>query len=422
MNPYLQLGTRNSEYRRDLPVSFSVADRRRHMAVIGRTGVGKSTLLANLFAQDANDGRGVALIDPHGDLAHLALDLIPPRRIRKTVYFNPADMAHPIGFNPLENVPPDQRAARAADIVAAFRAIWGASWGPRLEYILYETIAALLEMPSATLLGVPRMLVNERYRERVVARISDVMVRAYWEEEHASYTKSFAGEAISPILNKIGQVLAAPAVRNILGQPNSTIHPRHLMDRNYIVVANLAKGLLGAQHANLLGALFIASFGSAAMSRADLPEHDRKDFSLIVDEFHNYTTDALPSLLSEARKYRLSFVLANQYLSQLTDSIRSGLLGTVGSLIAFRVGAEDASVIARELSPIREDALTDTPNFEAWARLLSGGAPSERFLLATYDAPAPHGRRDVVIAQSRRSFSRERAQVEARIARFMRNL
>jgi hypothetical protein len=257
MESFLHLGTRDDGIRGrgNTPVRLFIPDRRRHMLISGRSGTGKSTLLSNIFAQDANSGVGALLIDPHGELAEQALDLIPPARIRKTIYLNPSDLEWPIAFNVLADVPPDQRAARAADLVAAFKAVWAASWGPRLEYILYNCLAALLEMPGATLLCIPRMLLNQKYRERVAGYVRDPVIAQFWREEFPIYDKKFGAEAISPILNKIGQLLSSPAVRNILGQPKSSFHPRHLIDNNYLVVVNLSKGRLGDQHANLIGAL-----------------------------------------------------------------------------------------------------------------------------------------------------------------------
>ena len=270
MTDNINLGIDESAAYRSPKVRMTLDDRRRHILISGRSGTGKSTLLANLFAQDANAGRGALLIDPHGDLAETALDLVPPRRINKTLYINPADSDFPIGFNVFDNVPISHRAAHASDLVHAFKSVWGTSWGPRMEHILYNCIAALLEMPGATLLGVQHMLLDNPYRRRVLKTVTDPIVRQFWEEEFPLYEKKFGAEATAPVLNKIGQLFASPILRNILGNPKAAFNPRYLMDNNYLVICNLSKGKLGPQHANLLGSLLIASFGSAALTRSDI--------------------------------------------------------------------------------------------------------------------------------------------------------
>jgi hypothetical protein len=372
-----------------------------------------------MFAQDANNGRGVLLIDPHGELAEDALNLVPPRRIRKTIYLNPADTQWPIGFNVLDDVPAEARAARAADIVSAFRSIWASSWGPRLEHILYNTIAALLEVPGATLICIPRLLLNGAYRKRALRHITDPVIANFWRDEFPIYEKKFGAEAVSPILNKIGQLLASPIVRNMIGQPKTALNIRHLIDNNYIIIANFSKGILGDQHASLLGALLIASFGAAALSRADMRPADRKHFAVIVDEFSNYTTEAFTSLLSEARKYKLSLTLAHQYLDQMTPTVRSAILGNVGSIVAFRVGAQDAAVYANEFGFVNQTRVTDTPNYSAWCRLLQDGTYSDAFLLDTPKPPKPHNHGHKIISHSRIHFASKRADVEQRILRFL---
>ena len=402
----------------DHPCGLTQADRRQHLYCIGKTGTGKSTLLRNLIVQDFAAGRGVALLDPHGDLAKELLDCIPPERNYRVVYFNPADLAHPIGFNVLEQVAPDMRPVVAAGVVSAFKHIWRHSWGARLEHILYNSIAALLDTPGSTLLGVPKLLTNERYRARIVARINDPVVRSFWENEFAGYTKGFLTEAISPILNKVGQFLSSPVIRNIVGQPKSTIDMRFLMDNRRILIANLSKGALGEEQANLLGSLLVTKMQLAAMARSDMLEGERTDFHLVVDEFHNFTTDAFASVLAEARKYRLCLTLSHQYLSQLSPAIRDAVLGNVGSLVIFRIGAEDSIVFAREYHPIAVDELTEMSKFKAWVRLGESVQRSPMFTLPPIDLV--HGSRDIVIAQSRRHFTRPREAVEKRIERFMR--
>ena len=418
MEPFLKLGTRSGAYGSG-PFRLPLEDRRKHTLISGKTGTGKSTLLANLFAQDANSGRGCLLIDPNGDLAEQALDLIPPRRIRKTIYLNPSDTAHPVGFNVLDGVRPEHRATVADDIVGAFRAVFADSWGPRLDQILYNTIAALLEAPGSTLLCVPQMLLNKPYRATVLAQVEDPFVLQFWREEFPGIEKKFGSEATGPVLNKIGKLLSSPIVRNIIGQPKSAINPRHLIDNNYLIVANFSKGLLGTNHANLLGAMLISAFGAAAMSRADIPADQRKDFALIVDEFPNYTTTAFTSLLSEARKYRLSLTLAHQYLAQMSDPVRAAVFGNIGTLIAFRVGVEDAQIFARQLDPLEPRHVAETSNYEAWCRTLQYGQQTDTFLLKTPRPPLAHGNTAKIIAHSRIHFATQRQKIEKRIARFM---
>lgn len=420
METPLKLGTRVSYYANG-PVRLFLHDRRRHMLVSGRSGTGKSTLLANIFAQEANCGRGLILIDPHGDLAQAALDLVPPRRIRKTIYINPADSQWPVGFNVLAGVPVASRPARAADIIAAFKAIWADSWGPRLEHILYNTVAALLDTPDATLISIPLMLTEAKYRQQVIQHIVDPMVARFWKTEFPLLEKKFGAEATSPILNKVGQLLASPEVRNIIAQQKSGFDVRHVMDNNYIVIANLSKGLLGEHHANLIGALLISAFGSAALSRADTPENDRKDFLMIIDEFQNYTTKAFSTLLAEARKYRLSLVLAHQYLDQIQADVKAAVLGNAGSIFAFRIGSQDTPTFTRELDPVSATQLTETPNYEAWCRILQNGQPSDVFRLSAPPPPKPHGHGHKIVKNSRIHFATSREKIEARITKFLSN-
>jgi hypothetical protein len=280
------------------PFGFLPADRRYHTYVIGKTGSGKTSLLSNLLIQDIALGHGVALIDPHGDLAEELLDNIPPWRSDHLVYFNPDDRDYPIGFNPLAHVQPDSRDLIASGVVDSFKSIWRESWGPRLEYTLYNAVAALCHCQNVTLLGVQRILTDDSYRRWVVRQIGDPALRIFWTREFAGYDRRFLGEVIAPIQNKIGQLLMAPMIRNILGQVRSKIDFRFMMDDRRIFIANLSKGRLGADKTNLLGSLLVTEFQHAAMSRANIPEHDRQDFHLFVDEFANFCTDSFTSLYS----------------------------------------------------------------------------------------------------------------------------
>ena len=413
------IGVRKSAVRPE-PFGLSQSDRRGHLYVVGKTGTGKSTLLRNLIVQDIQAGRGLAILDPHGDLAEELLDYIPPWRDRHVVYFNPADLSHPIGLNLLEAVPPDLRSVVASNIVAAFRHIWGESWGPRLEYILFNTICALLDLPQASLLGVQKMLIDERYREFVSNRIKDPVIRRFWKHEFAGYDRRFVMEATSPIQNKVGQLFGAPALRNILGQVRSTISLRYMMDNQRILIANLSKGRLGETHAALLGALLVTEIQRAALARADSSASARTDFALYIDEFQNFLSDSVASLLSEIRKYGISLTLANQFTAQLSPPIRQAVLGNVGSLICFRVGAEDAKDLSRELLPFTAESLSDLSRYEACCRLLKDGQPDQPTTIKTLPPfGRRHGRRAHLIEQSRRRFSRPRSQVEEKLARYL---
>jgi type IV secretory pathway TraG/TraD family ATPase VirD4 len=406
-----------------VPFGLTVADRRRHVYVIGKTGSGKSTLLRNMVVQDIEAGRGLMILDPHGDLAEELLDYIPPRRTEDVIYIAPADLDYPVGFNLLEQAPPDDRPLVAASIVATFKHIWRDSWGPRLEYVLYNTVAALLDYPpsrgGASLLGVPRMFTDRDYRARVVREIQDPRTRAFWTEEFAVYPQQFASEVVSPIQNKVGSLLAAPAIRNMLGQATSTLRISEAMDERRIVIANLAKGRLGEAATNLVGSLLVTAVQLAAMRRTFVPEEERVDFACYLDEFHNFTTDAFASILAEARKYRLSLVLGHQYLDQVAPAIRAAVFGNVGTLVAFQVGAGDADELAGEFSPYVPEVLTGFYRGEVAVRTVMGGMTGVPFLGRTIaEVGWSYGGRETVMEQSRRRWGRRREVVEARLQRW----
>jgi hypothetical protein len=402
-------------------VMLDADERRRHLYVVGQTGTGKSTLLLNLIAQDLAAGEGLALLDPHGDLAEAVLAHVPRPRTNDLVYINPADIERPIGFNPLSHVPNDLKPVVADGVVSAFRHVWPDSWGPRLDYILTNAVRALLDVPGATLLMLPRLLIDEPFRVQLVAHhVADPVVRSFWVNEYAGYGDSFRSEAIAPIQNKIGKALMVPSLRNMLAQPKSTITLRRLMDESSIVIVNLSKGSLGESTAHLLGALITTAIAQAALSRTDTPAAERRVFHLYADEFQSFATESFALILSEARKYALTLTVGHQYLDQLPDRLRNAVFGNTGSIIACRSGAVDAPILAEQIGIGNPDALLDLPNFAAWARVLRNGTPTSPIRLALYDAPlarrsSPHR----LIETSRMRFGRPRAEVEARISKFL---
>lgn len=417
----LLLGTTTAGLSLDAAVTLGLDDRRRHMHVIGKTGTGKSTLLYSMMLQDLEAGRGFAFLDPHGDLAHAVIDSVPTHRTNDVLYFNPGDLEHPVAFNLLDNVPPDRRPLVTAHIVAAFKHIWPDNWGPRLEQILRNSVALLLDTPGSTLLGLTRVLVDDEYRARLLANCQNPIVRMFWTTQMAEWADNFTVEAITPVQNKIDAILSPPILRNIIGQPKSTVDLSAIMNGRRVLIANLSKSTLGEGPAHLLGAFLTTAFAQAAEARARIKEADRIDFYLYVDEFQNFATDSFAMILSEARKWRLSLTLSHQFLEQLANPLRYAVLGNVGSLIAFRVGAKDAETIASEIGLENPDALTSLPNFAAWAMLMRNGNPNGTTRIETIE-PVPQilGRANAVIARSRAKHTRSRASVEGKIARFLR--
>jgi hypothetical protein len=353
------------------------------MYVIGKTGTGKSTLLETLIRQDIAHGDGVGLIDPHGDLAEKVLTGIPEERKRDLLYLDPL-ASQPLGFNPLENVAPLKRPLAAAGLLEVFKKIWADSWGPRLEHILRNALLALLDQPSATLADVLRLLADSTFRRHVASRVQNPHVRSFWLEEYEGYPARFRVEAIAPIQNKVGAFLANPILHRIVGRATSAFDMRQVIDERKIFIVNLAKGRIGEDAAALLGAMLVSKVSLAALSRAEMPEHDRRDFYLFLDEFQNFTTLSLASMLSELRKYRVSMVLAHQYLAQLDLPIRSAILGNAGTIISFRVGMEDAEILAKEFYPeFAPVDLLNLPNHSIYLRLMVDGRVSSPFSAET---------------------------------------
>lgn len=402
------------------PFGIKTDDRRRHMYVIGKTGMGKSTLLENMVIQDIRAGRGLAVVDPHGDLVEKVVKYVPSYRVNDVVYFNPADVDYPIAFNILESIDPTHRHLIASGLIAVFKKIWVDSWGPRLEYILRNTILALIEYPGSTLLGVTRMLVDKDYRDKVMAHISDPIVKAFWRDEFSAFNNQFRTEAISPIQNKIGQFLSSSIIRNIVGQSKSTIDMREIMDSGKILLLNLAKGRIGEDNAALLGAMMITKLQLAAMSRIDVPEPERRDFFLYVDEFQNFATESFANILSEARKYRLNLIIAHQYIEQLDEKVRAAVFGNVGTIVTFRVGAADSEFLAKEYEPVfTETDLVNLTKYDIYLKLMIDGVASEPFSATGLPPVAnPDNLEMTIISVSRERYAKKREIVEEKISRW----
>ncbi|MEI6288652.1 MAG: type IV secretion system DNA-binding domain-containing protein, partial [bacterium] len=397
-------------------------DRRRHMYVIGKTGMGKTTFLENMIISDLLKGEGCCYIDPHGDTAEKLLSYIPANRINDVIYFNPADSEFPIAFNILEAVNEKEKHLIASGIVGVFKKQFAESWGPRLEYILRNAVLALLDYPGSTLLGIMRILVDKEYREKVVEKIKDPVVKSFWVNEYTKWNDRTLQEVISPIQNKVGQFLSNFLIRNIVGQVKSTIDMRDILDNQKILILNLSKGRIGEDTMQLLGSMIVTKLYLAAMSRVDIPETERKDFFLYVDEFQNFATDSFADILSEARKYRLDLVMAHQYIEQLPETVSAAIFGNVGTLVSFRVGAADAELLVREFTPVfTEEDLVNLPAFNVYLRLMIDGIASDPFSansLPPLFKDMKTGNEEKVIKVSRERYTTPRNVVEEKINRW----
>jgi len=404
-------------------------DRRRHMYLIGKTGMGKTVMIKNMAIQDIQEGKGVGFVDPHGEAAEELLDFIPADRVNDVIYFNPADLDYPIAFNIMEKVDVEHRHLVASGLMGVFKKIWPDVWSARMEYILNNSILALLEYPGSTLLGVNRMLADPEYRKKIVDKVTDPVVKSFWLQEFARYTQRYEVEATAAIQNKIGQFISNPLIRNIIGQVRSAIDMRKVMDERKILILDLSKGRIGEDNSRLLGALLITKLQLAAMSRVDIPEEKRVDFYLYVDEFQNFATDAFCNILSEARKYRLSLILGNQYLAQLDEMVATGrstkvreaVFGNVGTIISFRVGAEDAEFLEKEFTP--EFLATDFVNlskYNIYLRLMIDGVAGAPFSAETTPPiPKPEkSNKENIIKVSRERYSTPRSIIEEKIAKW----
>lgn len=401
-----------------IPFGIKAKDRQRHMYVIGKTGMGKSTLLENLAAQDIMNGEGVAFIDPHGSAAETLLEYVPEHRINDVVYFAPFDMSNPVAFNVMEDVGEDKRHLVVSGLMSTFKKIWVDAWSARMEYILTNTLLALIEYPDTTLLSVNRMLADKAYRSRVVDYIKDPAVKAYWTDEFANYTERFAAEALPAIQNKVGQFTGNPLIRNIIGQPHSSFDIRKMMDEKKILIMNLSKGLIGETNANLLGSMLTTRIYLAAMSRADLRPDIMKqmpNFYFYVDEFQSFANSTFANILSEARKYHLNLIIAHQYIAQMEEEVRDAVFGNVGTTVTFRVGPFDAEVLETVFTPTFLAAdLVNLGFAQIYLTLMIDGVGSQPFSAQTLGplTRPPISYRDVVIAASRKNYGQAREAVE----------
>lgn len=402
-------------------------DRRQHVYVIGKTGTGKSAMLQNMIVQDIVNGEGLCVVDPHGELVEAIMERIPAERMKDVIYFNPADTDYHLGFNVLELPDPKYKHLVASGLMGIFTKIWANVWSARMEYIMNNAILALLETPGTTLLGITRILVDKDYRQKIIANVTDPVVKAFWIHEYEAWQDKFRNEAIAPIQNKVGQFLSTALVRNVVGQSKSTIDIFDIMNTGKIFLVNVSKGRIGEDNSSLLGAMLITKIQLSAMERVRIPENERVDFYLYVDEFQNFATDSFAGVLSEARKYRLNLILAHQYIGQLiTDAaankstkIRDAIFGNVGTMIIFRVGAADAEFLEPEFEP--EFVILDIvnlPNYHIYLKLMVSGVTSRPFSAKTLPPfNMKDGAMDVneIIEYSRKRYARPREIVEDEI-------
>ncbi len=393
--------------------------------MVGKTGMGKTEMLKNMAVQDIQAESGIGFVDPHGEAAEELLQFVPSHRVNDIIYFNPADTNYPIAFNVMEKVAPEHRHLVASGLMSVFKKIWPDVWSARMEYILNNTVLALLEYPGATLLGINRMLVDVDYRKKVVEKITDPVVKAFWVQEYARYTQRYEVEATAAIQNKVGQFVSNPLIRNIVGQVKSTIDMRTVMDGQKILILNLSKGRVGEDNSRLLGAMLITKLQLAAMSRVDIPEEERKDFFLYIDEFQNFASESFVNILSEARKYRLSLILSHQYIAQLDETVRDAVFGNIGTMVSFRIGAEDAEALEKEFTP--EFLATDFVNlgkYSVYVKLMIDGITGRPFSAETLPPPVfpfatpEESNKDKIIHLAQERYGTPRHTVEEKIARW----
>lgn len=389
------------------------SDRGRHMYIIGQTGVGKSGLLELLTISDIYSPYGFAVIDPHGDYALSILKRIPEHRVKDVIYFNPADTDFPIAFNPMEVSDPKLKTHTCSELIGVLKRMFE-SWGPRLEYILRYSLLALLDYPNSTMLDITRILTDKKFRNEVLTYVEDPVVRNFWTVEFASWNDKFAAEAVAPVLNKVGAFTANPIVRNIIGQPKSSFNIRQIMDERKILIVNLSRGLIGEDNASLLGALLVTKIQMGAMSRADMDQKDRTPFYLYVDEFQNFATDSFAVILSEARKYALNLTVANQYIAQMSESVRDAVFGNVGSIVSFRTSADDARVMLKYFEPkFEEHDMVHMHNRHFVISMTIEGEKAQAFSATTMALPPePPDFSAYIVAQSRQNYAVVRDEIE----------
>lgn len=395
-------------------------DRRRHMYVLGKTGMGKTTLMENLILSDIIAGHGCCYIDPHGDTAEKLIDFIPSHRVNDVVYFNPADTAYPMGFNILETDNDDQKPLVASGLMGVFKKIWPDVWSPRMEYILMNCVLALLDYPGATLLGISRLLVDKEYRARVTAKIRDPIVKTFWVAEFTSWSEKYATEAIAPVQNKVGQFLSSSVVRNIVAQVKSTVNFRQIMDEGKICIVNLSKGRIGEDNMRLLGGMVVTKIQLAAQERQNVPEHDRRDFYLYVDEFQNFANESFATILSEARKYRLNLTVAHQYIEQLDEKVAPAVIGNVGTIILMRIGGTDAEFFETEFAPtFTPEDMVSLAKYQIYLKLMVDGVATPPFSANTMApiAKCTHST-EKVVQVSRERYAEPRAVIEEKVLRW----
>jgi len=397
-------------------------DRRQHIYILGKSGTGKSVLMFNMIIQNIQNGDGVCVVDPHGELVEGVLSSIPPERMKDVIYFNPADTDFHIGFNVLELPDPKYKHLVASGLMGIFTKIWANAWSARMEYILNNAILALLDTPGTTLLGIPRMLVDKDYRQKIISNLKDPVIKAFWIHEYEAWNEKFRNEAIAPIQNKVGQFLSSSIIRNVVGQSTSTINVFNIMNEGKIFLVNVSKGRIGEDNSALLGGMIITKIQLAAMERVRIPEDERKDFYLYVDEFQNFVTDSFASILSEARKYRLNLTVAHQYTAQLvsdkSSAVRDAVFGNVGTMIVFRCGADDADFLEKEFDPeFTPQDIVNLPNYKIYLKLMVDGITSRPFSAKTLPPMAKGNIKieEEVIKTSRESYCKPKEVVEREI-------
>ncbi|MDA1208567.1 MAG: type IV secretion system DNA-binding domain-containing protein [bacterium] len=399
-------------------------DRTRHIYCIGKTGMGKSTVLENMVFSDIQAGKGVGVIDPHGDLIDAILEFVPKERSNDVVLFDPSDTDYPISFNILECADKEQRVLVASGIMSVFTKLWPDVWSGRMEHILRNTLLALLENEGTSMLGIMRVFADDNFRHKIVSRVTDPLVKSFWVDEYESWSEKYRTEAIAAIQNKVGQLLSTPLIRNIIGQVKSTLDIRHAMDSGKIILVNLSKGKLGEDASAFLGSMLVTKFQIDAMSRADIPEKDRRPFYLYVDEFQNFATESFATILSEARKYKLCLTMANQYIGQLligdkSTALKDAVFGNVGSIVAFQVGSDDAEVFSLQFEELvlPKDILS-LPKYHAYVRLMIDGMPGKPFSVQSLPPPEydhDDGRSTMLRRLSRERYTEKRSVVEEKI-------